>query len=108
YDQKFGNIQDFKSIRFVRMFLTDFADTTVLRFAKIQLVRGEWRKYNANNEANQLIVDPSLSGTSADNSTLEVATVNIEENGKRMPIPYVVPPGIERERDFNNYRGDTR
>jgi cell surface protein SprA len=108
YTQKFGNIQDFKSIRFIRMFLTDFADTTVLRFAKIQLVRGEWRKYNANNAANQLIADPSLSGTSADNSTLEVATVNIEENGKRTPIPYVVPPGIERERDFNNYRGDTR
>jgi cell surface protein SprA len=108
YDQKFGNIQDFKSIRFIRMFLTNFADTTVLRFAKIQLVRGEWRKYNANNDATQLIVDPAVTAVGADQSTLEVATVNIEENGKRTPIPYVVPPGIERERDYNDYRGDTR
>src|SRR5690606_32470565 len=33
---------------------------------------------------------------------IEVAAVNIEENGNRMPIPYVVPPGIERQLDFGN------
>ncbi|WEK19737.1 MAG: cell surface protein SprA [Candidatus Pedobacter colombiensis] len=108
YQQKIGSIQDFKSIRFIRMFLTNYADTTVLRFAKIQLVRGEWRQYNANNEAAQVILDPPLQNLGPDNSTIEVSTVNIEENGKRTPIPYVVPPGIERERDFSNYRGDTR
>jgi cell surface protein SprA len=108
YEQKVGNIQDFKSIRFMRMFLTNFSDTVVLRFAKIQLVRGEWRQYNAKNEALQVIADPAISPASPDASTIEVATVNIEENGKRTPIPYVVPPGIERERDFSNYRGDTR
>jgi cell surface protein SprA len=103
-----GGIQDFKSIRFIRMFMTNFADTTVLRFGKIQLVRGEWRQYNASNEASKTIVDPALGTISPDASTIEVATVNIEENGKRTPIPYVIPPGIERERDFSNYRGDTR
>jgi hypothetical protein len=108
YDQKVGGIQDFKSIRFMRMFMTNFADTAILRFAKIQLVRGEWRQYNAKNEALQVIADPAISPASPDNSTIEVATVNIEENGKRSPIPYVVPPGIERERDFSNYRGETR
>lgn len=108
YEWKSPNIQDFKSIRFVRMFMTNFADTAVLRFAKIQFVRGEWRQYNAKNESNKVIVDQGLIPASADNSTLELGTVNIEENGKRTPIPYVVPPGIERERDFSNYRGDTR
>jgi cell surface protein SprA len=108
YDQKVGNIQDFKSIRFVRMFLTNYEDTTVLRFAKIQLVRGDWRQYNINNEPDKVIVDPALVPAASDNSTIEVATVNIEENGKRTPIPYVLPPGIVRERDFNNLRGDTR
>jgi hypothetical protein len=108
YQQRVGSIQDFKSIRFIRMFLTNFADTTVLRFGKIQLVRGEWRQYNANNDAAQVIADQALQPASPDNSTLEVATVNIEENGKRIPIPYMVPPGIEREQDFSNYRGDTR
>jgi cell surface protein SprA len=108
YQQKVGSIQDFKSIRFMRMFLTNFADTAILRFAKIQLVRGEWRKYNAKNESLQVIADPSLLPANPDNSTVEIATVNIEENGKRAPIPYVVPPGIQRERDYSNYRGDTR
>ncbi|WP_461789390.1 T9SS outer membrane translocon Sov/SprA [Pedobacter sp.] len=109
YESAVGGIQDFKSIRFVRMFMTDFADTTVLRFAKIQFVRGEWRQYNAKNEIGKVIADPALGLTpSPDNSILELGTVNIEENGRRSPIPYVVPPGIERERDFSNYRGDTR
>jgi cell surface protein SprA len=108
YSQKYGGIQDFKSIRFMRMFMTDFADTTVMRFAKLQLVRGEWREYNANNTSEEVIVDPSLPVLTPDNSTVEVSTVNIEENGKRNPIPYVTPPGIVRERDYSNYNNDTR
>jgi len=108
YEQKVGNIQDFKSIRFFRMFMTNFADTSVLRFAKIQLVRGEWRKYNSDNVGSQIITDPGLTTVTPDNSTIDITTVNIEENGKRSPIPYVVPPGIQRELDFNNYRTDTR
>lgn len=108
YQQKIGGIQDFKSIRFFRMFMTNFADTAILRFAKIQLVRGDWRQFNSKNEANQVIVDPSLIPAMPDNSTIDVATVNIEENGRRSPIPYVLPPGIERERDYSNYSSDTR
>jgi len=108
YEQKVGNIQDFKSIRFFRMFLTNFADTTVLRFAKIQLVRGDWRKYNDLNQSSQIITDPVLNTVVPDNSIVDLSTVNIEENGKRSPIPYVVPPGIIREQDYNNYRTDTR
>ncbi|WP_316735264.1 cell surface protein SprA [Pedobacter aquatilis] len=108
YQQKVGNIQDFKSIRFFRMFMTNFADTTIMRFAKLQLIRGEWREFNAKNGADQVIVDPSLPLLTPDNSTVEVSTVNIEENGRRTPIPYVTPPGIIRERDYSNYRGDTR
>lgn len=109
YQQKVGNIQDFKSIRFARMFMTEFADTTILRMAKLQLVRGEWRRYNAENNRDKVIADPSL-GTNPgfDNSILDLSTVNIEENGRRSPIPYVVPPGIDREKDYSNFRGETR
>ena len=108
YQQKVGSIQDFKSIRFMRMFMTNFADTVVMRFAKLQLLRGEWREYNATNAGDKIIIDPALAVLTPDNSSLEVSTVNIEENGKRSPIPYVTPPGIVRERDYSNYRGDTR
>lgn len=105
---KVGNIQDFKSIRFIRMFMTNFADTTVLRMGRLQLVRGEWRQYNASNASSDVIADPALGTSAPDNSTIDVSTVNIEENGKRTPIPYVVPPGIQRERDLSNYRGETQ
>ena len=103
YESKAGDPQDFKSIRFVRMFMTNFADTTVLRMAKLQLVRGEWRRFNAENSPTKVITDPALNNPGLDNSTLEVAAVNIEENGNRKPIPYVVPPGIERQIDYGNY-----
>lgn len=103
YESKFGDIQDFKSIRFIRMFLTDFSDTTVLRMAKLQLVRGEWRRFNEEGNPTKVIVDPSLGTPGPDGSTLDVAAVNIEENGNRQPIPYVVPPGIERQIDYGNY-----
>ncbi|WP_296938640.1 cell surface protein SprA [uncultured Dysgonomonas sp.] len=88
--EKIGNISDFKSIRFMRMFMTGFNQTTFLRFGTLQLVRGDWRTYeqtlNKNNE-------PSGNGT------LDVATVNIEENSDRKPVGYVLPPGLSRVTD---------
>ncbi|WP_443944952.1 cell surface protein SprA [Pedobacter sp. AW1-32] len=108
YSQKVGGIEDFKSIRFMRMFMTNFTDTAVLRFAKLQLVRGEWRPYNSTNASSEVIVDPALATLTPDNSTIDVSTVNIEENGTRTPIPYVTPPGIARERDYSNYSSNTQ
>ncbi len=84
-----GNIRDFKSIRFMRMFLTGFKKPVILRFASLELVRGEWRTYtdalyNLQNPA------PSITGT------LDVSTVNLEENGDKTPVNYVMPPKITR------------
>ena len=108
YQTKVGNIEDFKAIRFIRMFMTNFADTSVLRFARLQLIRGEWRAFNTENSTTNIIADPAIVNPSLDNSTINVSTVNIEENGNRVPIPYVVPPGITRQRDFNNYTTTTQ
>lgn len=102
FESKYGNIDDFKSIRFVRMFLTNFEDSTVVRFAKLQLVRGEWRKYNSENNPSKVINDPEMGVVASDNSIFNVSNVSIEENGKRSPIPYVVPPGINRQIDWQN------
>ncbi|MDB5286039.1 MAG: cell surface protein SprA [Mucilaginibacter sp.] len=108
YQGKVGNIQDFKAIRFMRMFMTNFADTSILRFATLQLVRGEWRTFNAENNPVNVIADPAIPSPVIDNSTLDVQAVNIEENGNRTPIPYVVPPGINRQRNYNNLQTDTK
>jgi len=108
YQERVGDIQDFKSIRFIRLFLTDFADTTILRLAKFELIRGEWRRYNAERSAAKVIADPALVNPAPDNSEIEVAAVSIEKNGNRQPIPYVVPPGIERQIDYGNTNYDIR
>nr|WP_261382295.1 cell surface protein SprA [Mucilaginibacter achroorhodeus] len=108
YSSKVGNIQDFKAIRFMRMFMTNFADTAVLRFATLQLASSEWRTFNAENNPLNVIADPAIPNPVNDGSMLDVQAVNIEENGNRTPIPYVVPPGINRQRNYNNLQTDTK
>lgn len=88
-----GGIQDFQSIRFMRMFMKGFERPMILRFATLELVRGEWRRYRYDLlSPGEYIPNDVQSGTAFD-----ILSVNIEENGRRQPIPYVIPPGIERE-----------
>ncbi|TMI64385.1 MAG: cell surface protein SprA [Bacteroidetes bacterium] len=96
YHAKVGNIPDFKSIRFIRMFLTDFSDSVTLRFGKLELIRNQWRKFTYQidtlaNYVNLPANDPVVTNTLA---------VNIEENDQRQPIRYVIPPGIERQQQL--------
>ncbi|MFX0555463.1 cell surface protein SprA [Maribacter sp. CXY002] len=92
-----GGITDFRSISFMRMYMTGFADPTVLRFATLDLVRGDWRTYTKTLQDKDVDDNPADDGT-----TLDVNTVNIEENSGRIPIPYVLPPGVAREQLNNN------
>ena len=87
YDKKVGSIQDFSTIRFMRMFMTGFRSTTHLRFASLELVRGEWRNYKYN---------LNMRGDQPANGTISINTVNIEENASREPVNYVLPPGVSR------------
>lgn len=87
YEKKVGSINDFSSIRFMRMYLTNFEQPVVLRFASLDLVRGEWRNYT---QALYTGDKPSISGK------LRTASVNIEENNDKTPVNYVLPPGISR------------
>ena len=94
-DKVVGGIQDFKSIRFMRMVFADFSQPIVCRFATLDLVRGEWRRYNfdLSSPGEYLPIDDE------GNTLFDVTAVNVEENGKRSPVNYVVPPGIEQEID---------
>ncbi|MFS4455882.1 cell surface protein SprA [Maribacter sp. 2304DJ31-5] len=92
-----GGITDFRSISFMRMYMTGFTSPAVLRFATLDLVRGDWRTYTRTLQDVDVDSDPSDDGT-----TLDVNTVNIEENNSRLPIPYVLPPGVVREQLNNN------
>ncbi len=91
YQRRVGAINDFKTIRFMRMFMTGFKESVVLRFGTLQLVRGEWRSYE------QDLSDPKM--PPAVKGKLEVSTVNIEENSDRDPVSYTLPPGVSRVLD---------
>ena len=91
YDKRVGNIRDFKSIRFARMFLTNFSQDITLRFASLELVRGDWRTYSQPLYSSE---NPPVS-----NGNITVESVNIEENSNKEPVNYVLPPGVSRETD---------
>ncbi len=90
YEKVVGSISDFTTIRFARIFMTGFKAVTHLRFASLELVRGEWRGYdfNLNNR-----------GDAPAEGHLDLSVVNIEENSRREPVNYVLPPGVTRITD---------
>jgi cell surface protein SprA len=90
-----GNISDFRSIRFMRMFMTGFSQELTIRFGALDLVRGEWRRYTKTLDFN----DPNVAD---DRTELDVAAVNVQENNQRCPVNYITPPGVQREQLFNN------
>lgn len=90
-----GNISDFRSIRFMRMFMTNFSDEVTLRFGALDLVRGDWRRVTNTLDIND-------TNPNDDNTKFDVLAVNIQENNDRCPINYIVPPGVEREQLYNN------
>lgn len=98
HEKVVGSIQDFKSIRFMRMFLKGFQDSVILRFAKLELVRGEWRKY----ELSMKQGGEGVSVPEESDGSFEITSVNIEENSQKDPVNYVLPPGIDRVIDPQN------
>ena len=90
YEKKVGNITDFSTIRFARMFMTGFKKPTHLRFATLELVKGEWRPYDFN---------LNTRGDVPAEGQLDISVVNIEENADREPVNYVLPPGVTRIQD---------
>ena len=90
FTSKVGSIENFRSIRFIRMFMTGFKEETILRTARFQLVRNQWRRYRRPLD--------NISTGIVDNMNFDVNKVNIEENNSRKPFNYVLPVGIQRER----------
>lgn len=85
----------FNNIKYVRMYMTGFRQPVVLRMAKFQLVGSQWRK--SREALNDLGLNEVPETTTSD---FDVSVVNIEENGgPGEGIPYVIPPGLNRDRD---------
>ncbi|MEX1189657.1 MAG: cell surface protein SprA, partial [Bacteroidia bacterium] len=93
FTNKVGAISDFRSIRFIRMFFHNWDQEVVVRLARLELVRAEWRRFQYS------LKEPGLYLGSDLNTQFQVSTVNIEENGDKTPVNYVLPPNIRREVD---------
>lgn len=93
-DKVYGAINDFRSIRFIRMFLKGWKKPVVMRFASLDLVRTNWRRYDK-----ALTEDQSIPGN---DTQFEISAVNVEENSNRKPVNYILPPGVSRVIDPSN------
>ncbi|MEX1001077.1 MAG: cell surface protein SprA [Crocinitomicaceae bacterium] len=94
FESRINGINDFRSIRFIRMYMKEFDHPLVLRFAKLELIRGEWRKYldDISEPGETIVTDPNT-------TEFNIAAVNLEENEQKDPVGYAIPPGIIREQD---------
>ena len=95
----------FKSIRFLRMYMTGWAEPVVLRLVQPQFVANQWRRFNYR------ILDPRQTppvGQLTDVEAFNISTVSVEENGVAVAtgagtkIPYVSPPGIKRDKEYGS------
>ena len=99
FTNRVGGIQNFRSIRFMRMYLKEFNTPVNLRFARLELVRNQWRRYARNLDEPGIGIPPEES-----NSTeFAVSSVNIEENSEKVPFNYVIPRGIQREQSLGAF-----
>lgn len=99
FTSRIGGISDFRSIRFMRMYMTGFEDEATLRFARLDLIRNQWRRYMRSLALPGILIpdeDPNL-------TAFDVNAVNIEDNGSRTPFPYVLPPGVQRENIIGSF-----
>jgi len=93
YFDAVNEINDLRSIRFMRMLLKGFENEVVFRFGTLDLVRSDWRRYNKSLNEEVLVNQ---------NTTVDISTVNVLENENRVPVNYVLPPEIQREQINNN------
>lgn len=104
YDHVVGGISDFRSIRFIRLFLHNFTADTLLtfRFAQLQLDRNQWRQYFYS------LTSPgeNIPEEDREQTTLALTNVSLEQNFDKKPVPYRMPPGIERQRQPGGFGGN--
>jgi cell surface protein SprA len=98
FENKFGNISGFKSIRYIRMIMKDFSQPVVLRFANFRMIGSRWRRYNG-----ELLEGGFVESQEPNLDNFSVSVVNLEDNGQgdaaNNKSPYRIPPGVVRDRD---------
>jgi len=84
FKRKFGEINDFQNISYIRLWMSGYEKPFTVRFATFEFVGSQWRQ------------DETINTQSDPNASIRVSTVNIEENANRQPFPYRIPEGVIR------------
>ncbi len=82
--RKVGNITDFQNISYMRVWMSGYKKPFTLRFATFEFIGSQWRE------------EKNIAESRSSNADFKVATINIEENASRRPIPYRQPEGSIR------------
>ena len=90
----------FKSIRFMRLYMTGWQQPAVIRLVQPQFVANQWRRF-----LYKISGGGRLTSDVTDADAFSISTVSLEENGlaaNTNVIPYVAPPGIQRDREYGS------
>jgi cell surface protein SprA len=94
FESTVGGIEGFNSIRFMRVYMKGFDRPVLLRIARFELVRSDWRRYSFDlrKPGEYIAID--------DNQTsFDVSAVSLQENGTKSPVNYVMPPDIQQQQN---------
>ena len=94
FDNVVGGIEGFNSIRFMRVYMTGFQQPVVVRLARFELVRSDWRPYQFDLRAPGEYILRDGNTTSFD-----ISAVSLQENSTKVPVNYVMPPGIQQQQN---------
>lgn len=91
FERNVGNIEGFNSIRFMRVYMRGFKRPVLLRMARFELVRSDWRRYqyDLRKPGEYLAFDNN-------NTSFDVSAVSLQENSTKTPVNYVMPPDIQQ------------
>lgn len=95
FENSVGDIQGFNSIRFMRVVMKGFDKPVVCRIARMELVRSDWRRY-----AFDLQKPGEYIANDDNTTTFDVSAVSLQENGSKVPVNYVIPPGISQQQNI--------
>jgi cell surface protein SprA len=94
FENNVGGIEGFNSIRFMRVYMRGFDRPVLLRLARFELVRSDWRRYQYDLRKPGEVINVDNPGTSFD-----ISAVSLQENSNKIPVNYVMPPDIDQQQN---------
>jgi cell surface protein SprA len=94
FEENIGNMDGFNSIRFMRVYMRGFKQPVLLRMARFELVRSDWRRYqyDLRKPGEYLALDNNQ-------TVFDVSAVSLLENATKSPVNYVLPPDIAQQQN---------